>query len=50
MAANFRRIPNFDFEAFMDIYLDEKLYFSRLFARERVHMCSWTTHVWGAIR
>ena len=29
-AANFRRIPNLDFEAFMNIYLDGKLYFSRL--------------------
>ena len=30
-AANFRRIPNFDFEAFMNFYLDVKFYFSRLF-------------------
>ena len=29
-ARNFRRIPNFEFEAFMNIYLDGKLYFSRL--------------------
>ena len=43
-AANFRRIPNFDFDAFMNFYLDWNLYFSRLFARAH------SAHVACAIR